>query len=99
MDPLTFSNASLYSVGDVLNLPAAMEFLDDEDFGSTMMMLENAIAFSPTSAFCRENPDSLDLSLTGLSDAFSARDTTTCTDQHSIDTNGSGLSSSAISPD
>ncbi|CAI5709346.1 unnamed protein product [Peronospora effusa] len=89
MDPLTFSNASLYSIGDILNLPAAMEFLDDEDFGSTMMMLENAIASSPTSSFCKEDPDSLNLSLTGLSDAFNARDTA-CTEQHLIGTDGSG---------
>ncbi|CAI5746596.1 unnamed protein product [Peronospora destructor] len=101
MDPLTLSNASLYTIGDILNLPAAMEFLDDEDFGSTMMMLENAIAFSPRSAFCREDPDSLDLSLTGLSDAFNARDTA-CTEQHLVDANRSGLSdgaSSCLPPD
>ncbi|POM66401.1 Hypothetical protein PHPALM_17744 [Phytophthora palmivora] len=71
MDPRTSPiTASLY---DILSLP----LLDDEDFESTMTMLDNA-------AFRREDPDSLDLNLTGLSDAFNSHDT------------GSPLASSAL---
>lgn len=73
MDPRASpTNASLYNIGDILNLPASMDLLDDDDFESTMMLLDNpgSVTSSPTSALRREGPDNLELSLTGLSDTF-----------------------------
>ncbi|EGZ17919.1 hypothetical protein PHYSODRAFT_315059 [Phytophthora sojae] len=44
-----------------------MDLLDDDDFESTMMLLDNpgSVTSSPTSALRREGPDNLELSLTG----------------------------------
>ncbi|KAF1779269.1 hypothetical protein GQ600_2523 [Phytophthora cactorum] len=67
--PITVSgNMSLYNIGDIFNLPASMDLLDDEDFESTMMMLDN-------SAFRGEDSDNLELNLIGLSDAFNSQET------------------------
>lgn len=75
--PTSSGHASLYNIGDILSLPASMDLLNDDEFESTMMMLDNtgAMASSPSSAFRRYDPDSLELNLTGLSDAFNPQDT------------------------
>ncbi|ETN11888.1 hypothetical protein PPTG_09555 [Phytophthora nicotianae INRA-310] len=64
--PITVSD-NMYNIGDLFNLPASMDLLNDEDFESTMMLLDNA-------AFRREDPDNMELNLTGLSDAFNTQD-------------------------
>ncbi|KAG1708987.1 hypothetical protein DVH05_022619 [Phytophthora capsici] len=69
--PIASGNGLMYNICDVLNLPVSMDLLDDEDFESTMMMLDNEGATSsPTSTFRREDRDNLELGLTGLSDVF-----------------------------
>ncbi|KAI9905342.1 hypothetical protein PsorP6_014425 [Peronosclerospora sorghi] len=101
MDPLTFSNSSLYNIGDILNLHATMDSFDDEDFESTMNLLDNAMASSPTSGF-REDPDTLELNMVGLSDAFNPQDTDSplaAGAQHSTSANLSGGANSCFSPD
>ncbi|ETL97045.1 hypothetical protein F441_08313, partial [Phytophthora nicotianae CJ01A1] len=78
MDPRA-SPITLNNIGDLFNLPASMGLIDDEDFESTMMMLDNAV-------FRREDPDNTELNLTGLSDAFNTQDPgspLTTSDQHS----------------
>lgn len=60
LSPIAISG---YNISDIFNLPATMDLLDDEDFESTMMMLDSAV-------FRREDPDNLELHLSGLSDAF-----------------------------
>ncbi|GMF10936.1 unnamed protein product [Phytophthora lilii] len=107
--PITNGSASLYNIGDILNLPASMDLLDDEDFESTMMMLDNtgstSVASSPTSGFRREDNDNLELNLTGLSDAFNPQDTESplaTSAQNAMSAGGSGFSlgvNSCLSPD
>ncbi|KAE8894274.1 hypothetical protein PF007_g6859 [Phytophthora fragariae] len=101
--PISSGNVSLYNIGDILNLPASMDLLDDDDFESTMMMLDNtgSTASSPMSAFRREDPDNLELNLTGLSDAFNPLNTESplaTSAQHSLSA-GSGGINSYLSPD
>ncbi|KAE9035571.1 hypothetical protein PR003_g8572 [Phytophthora rubi] len=101
--PISSGNVSLYNIGDILNLPASMDLLDDDDFESTMMMLDNtgSTASSPMSAFRREDPDNLELNLTGLSDAFNPLNTESplaTSAQHSLSA-GSGGINSCLSPD
>ncbi|KAL4086602.1 hypothetical protein PRIC1_013666 [Phytophthora ramorum] len=107
--PITSGNASLYNIGDILNLSASMDLLDDDDFESTMMMLDNtgavSAATSPTSAFQRDDQDNLELNLTGLSDAFNPQDTESplaANVQHPLAAGVSGFPagvSSCLSPD
>ncbi|KAG7392164.1 hypothetical protein PHYPSEUDO_001887 [Phytophthora pseudosyringae] len=107
--PITSGNASLYNIGDILNLPASMDLLDDEDFESAMMMLDNMgtvfMVPSPTSAFRREDPDNLELNLTGLSDAFNPQATESplaASVQQSMSAGGPGFPvgvNSCLSPD
>ncbi|KAG6953139.1 hypothetical protein JG688_00012975 [Phytophthora aleatoria] len=97
MDPRT-SPISSYNIVDLFNLPASMGLLDDEDFESTMMMLDNA-------AFRGEDSDNLELNLTGLSDAFNSQDTGSpraTGEQHSMSEGASGFPggvNSFLSPD
>ncbi|KAG6964482.1 hypothetical protein JG688_00007666 [Phytophthora aleatoria] len=97
--PITVSgNMSLYNIGDIFNLPASMDLLDDEDFESTMMMLDN-------SAFRGEDSDNLELNLIGLSDAFNSQETGSpraTSEQHSMSAHGPGFPvdvNSCLSPD
>ncbi|KAG2760591.1 hypothetical protein PC129_g20369 [Phytophthora cactorum] len=97
MDPRT-SPITSYNIVDLFNLPASMGLLDDEDFESTMMMLDNA-------AFRGEDSDNLELNLTGLSDAFNSQDTGSpraTGEQHSMSEGASGFPggvNSFLSPD
>ncbi|KAG2761058.1 hypothetical protein PC129_g8475 [Phytophthora cactorum] len=97
--PITVSgNMSLYNIGDIFNLPASMDLLDDEDFESTMMMLDN-------SAFRGEDSDNLELNLIGLSDAFNSQETGSpraTSEQQSMSAHGPGFPvdvDSCLSPD
>ncbi|GMF33352.1 unnamed protein product [Phytophthora fragariaefolia] len=103
--PVSSGNASLYNIGDILNLPASMDLLDDDDFESTMMMLDNtgsaSLASSPTSALRRDDPDNLELNLNGLSDAFNPTDTESplaTGAQHPVGPGSVGINS-CLSPD
>ncbi|KAL3659511.1 hypothetical protein V7S43_015501 [Phytophthora oleae] len=104
--PIVSGNGSLYNICDVLNLPASMDLIDDEDFDSVMMMLDNegatSVTSSPTSAFRSEDHDNLELGLTGLSDAFNTGSPLASNAQHSMNGDDTGLTvsvSSCLSPD
>ncbi|KAK1946896.1 putative WRKY transcription factor 19 [Phytophthora citrophthora] len=99
--PIASGTGSLYNIYDVLNLPASMDLLDDADFESTMMLLDNEGAVSmtstPTSAF-RGEDHGLELSLSGLSDAFNTQASNT-PHSRSADDSGLTVSVSSFSPD
>ncbi|OWZ24346.1 hypothetical protein PHMEG_000628 [Phytophthora megakarya] len=92
MDPRASPiTASLYNYDNVLSLP----LLDDEDFESTMMMLDNA-------AFRREDPDDMEMHLSGLSDAFNSYDKgspVASNATHSASAGGAMDVTSCLSPD
>ncbi|KAG7382791.1 hypothetical protein PHYBOEH_010240, partial [Phytophthora boehmeriae] len=48
--PLASGHSSLYNIGDILNLSSSMDLLNDDEFESTMMMLDNAGSIYSTSS-------------------------------------------------
>ncbi|CEG40447.1 uncharacterized protein PHALS_10647 [Plasmopara halstedii] len=95
LSPITISS---YNIGDIFNSPATMDLLDDEDFESTMMMLDSAV-------FRTEDPDNVELHFNGLSDSFNPRspESPLATSGHRmISASGQGLSvgvTSYLQPD
>ncbi|RLN95586.1 hypothetical protein BBJ28_00021119 [Nothophytophthora sp. Chile5] len=77
--PTSSGSSSLYNIGEILNLPASIDLLDDDDFEGTMMMLDHtgstSLTSSPTSAFRREDADTLEFNFSGLGDIFSPEET------------------------
>lgn len=64
LSPIAFSG---YNLGDVFNLTAPIDLLDDEDFESTMLMMD-------CPALRRGVPDTSELGLPELNDTFNAHD-------------------------
>ncbi|RLN06160.1 hypothetical protein BBI17_008979 [Phytophthora kernoviae] len=75
--PLASGHSSLYNIGDILNLSSSMDLLNDDDFESTMLMLDDAGSICSTSspiAFRREDADNLELNLAALGDVFGSHE-------------------------